>query len=347
MSLVANLQSWIRRQWQKRGLWAWLTIPIAILYGLISKHRRRINQSSPQKTYRAPVPVLVIGNIYTGGTGKTPIACELGRILQAQGWHPGLVSRGYGRTNDTTVATGQGDRLDWRDFGDEPALIAAKTGMPVSVHSKRELAVKALMSNFPQTDIIISDDGLQHYRLARDFEIIIQDERGVGNGILLPAGPLREPPARLDEVDLVLTRSARDLTGLGPCFDLQIESFWQPSTGVQLGCEAFAEFARTNPPVAALAGIGVPQRFFDSLAEIGLTVDHFFALGDHAQIDFDWLEGLAAATILMTEKDAVKLPHPLTDTRLWVAQTSVQWRADAQAVLINTLAAAGIQRSES
>lgn len=344
MSVHASLQSWISSQWQKRGVWAWLTWPLSFLYGLIAKHRRHAYETGAKKPYRASVPVIVIGNIYVGGTGKTPLACEIGELLREQGWRPGLVSRGYGRNKDTTLAIGQGDQLDWRKFGDEPALIAQKTGMPISVHRDRGIAAKALLEKFPQTNIIISDDGLQHYRLARDFEILVQDERGVGNGFLLPAGPLREPVARRDEVNLVLTRRSLKVADTEPGFELGITHFWQPATNQKLDPRAFAAVADTQQPIAAVAAIGVPQRFFNSLKALGVSVTQTFGLPDHAPIDLEWLKRLPAKTILITEKDAVKLQWPIEDKRLWIAQTSVLWWCDdAKTLLLHKLAAADIK----
>ena len=351
MPKQATLQSWIARQWQTRGAWSWLMRPLAVLYGWLARRRRHAYATGRQSVYRAPVPVIVIGNIYVGGTGKTPLACALGDLLMRQGWHPGLVSRGYGRQYGRKAsalpAIGQGQDLDWRLFGDEPTLIARKTGMPISVHRDRGMAAQALLRAFPHIDIILSDDGLQHYRLARDFEILVQDERGVGNGLLLPAGPLREPPARQQAVDLVLHRQRHALVGTQLAFDVQIDSFWQPATGIKTGADGFTSSIGLSHPVAAVAGIGVPERFFKSLAEMGISVEQTYPLADHAAIDTDWLMRLPAKTILITEKDAVKLTYPITDTRIWVTNTSVcWWHQGAQAALIQRLAAAGIRRLE-
>jgi len=344
--------------------------PLAWIYGVVSAWRRKSFNSGKRLAYKAPVPVIVIGNIYVGGTGKTPLACEISQILREQGWHPGLVSRGFGRQESKTVAVGRGMNLDWRQFGDEPALIARKSAMPVSVHQDRARACKALLAAYPAIDIIISDDGLQHYRLARDVEILVQDERGVGNGLLLPAGPLREPPTRLAQVDLVLTRvtlegleKAKKMAQINQfqlpegldkpniakaAFSLQIDGFWQPSTGQTINVDQFVARTRTQQPVAAIAGIGVPQRFFTNLTELGISVQHSYALSDHAAIDPQWVEGLSAETILITEKDAVKLPQNVATHKLWVAQTSVRWGyPDIKTVLSEKLARVGTQHLES
>lgn len=344
--MQAKLQSWIARQWQKRGVFAWLMSPLGWLYGQVAAKRKNAYTTGKQTAYRAPVPVIVIGNIYVGGTGKTPLACALSELLARHGWQPGLVSRGYGRTQSAGPATGQGMHLDWQTYGDEPALIAQKTGMPISVHPDRGEAARALLAEFPQTDLIISDDGLQHYRLARDFEMLVQDERGVGNGMLLPAGPLREPPSRLKEVDLVILRQRKAPADHRLAFDVQIDGFWQLATGKKADISDMTAITLEHP-VAAVAGIGVPERFFNTLAAIGIELHQTYALADHATIDTDWLLQLPARTILITEKDAVKLAGHTSDTRIWVAQTSVRWwHQSSQTILIQKLAEAGIRRSE-
>ena len=298
------------------------------------------------------VPVIVVGNIYVGGTGKTPVTCALAQLLRAQGWNPGLVSRGYGRQDSQQPVTGQGADLDWELFGDEPALTARKTGIPVSSHRNRTLAAKQLLAQYPATDIIISDDGLQHYGLHRDFEILVQDDRGLGNQLLLPAGPLREPPERIKQVDFVLTRlsqrpsadrhQTKRLARADASFALQIEAFWQPATNARVTAAHFVQ--TVEPAIAALAAIGVPERFFMSLREIGIEPTQTHALADHEPIQSSWLEKLDARTILITEKDAVKLPS-VKDRRVWVAITGLAWlEADASARLLEKLAAQGIKK---
>lgn len=347
MPTQAKLQSWIARQWQKRGVWAYLTYPLAWIYGLITNRRRRAYRLAYGNVARVSVPVIVIGNIYVGGTGKTPLACALAEVLQRQGWHPGLISRGYGRQDDRLPSIGRGHALEWQSFGDEPALIARKTGIPVSVQRDRALAANALLARFPEVDIIISDDGLQHYGLARDFEILVQDERGIGNGLLLPAGPLREPPSRLEQVNLIMTRQANPRACPLPAFGVNITHFWQPSTGNRVDAATFVAHGASLQPLAAIAGIGVPQRFFLSLQNLGVPMAQAYPLADHAAIDEQWLKQLSAKTILMTEKDSVKLTLPIIDPRLWVAETTVQWwREDADAIWTQMLARAGIKRLE-
>jgi len=283
----------------------------------------------------------VVGNLYVGGTGKTPVTIELARLLNESGWRPGLVSRGYGAKAKTNPATGQGSHLDWQVYGDEPAMIAAMTNMPIAVHPDRAAAVRELLRFDPALDIIISDDGLQHYAMGRDLEILVEDERGVGNGVTLPAGPLRETRGRRQRVDLIFKRGAGDGdAGVAtdepqasqPAtfpFTVDLRHFVCPATGVRLDAAAMAQHIQaSDTKTIALAGIGVPQRFFDSLQEKGIVVDETLALADHAVLSPALLAKLDAATILMTAKDAVKYATQ-EDPRVWVAQLSIDWPGQA------------------
>ena len=358
MAMAQQLEQWLSRQWQRRGIWAYATWPLAKVYQYFANRARDAYRAGRKTPYRASVPVVVVGNIYVGGTGKTPVTCGLAQVLQDLGYTPALISRGYGRHQTTLPATGQGSALDWHTYGDEPALIALKTGMPVSVHANRALAAKHLLQQYPKVDIILSDDGLQHHGLARDFEILVQDERGVGNGWVLPAGPLREPPTRLSEVDLVVQR-CKQLGLLSAQINMQISAetntatlpfavaltHWRHAASGQLiQAHQLKDALALKSPVVAVAAIGVPDRFFQSIGELGIDLDAQVALADHKPIGQDWLEQQTAGTILVTEKDAIKLPS-IQDQRIWVAQTTTQWgRDDMTAFLKSQLAKAGIKR---
>ena len=344
MPVTQRLHTWLAKQWRRRGIWAYLTWPLSWLYGRIAQHRQRGYETGRQPPYRAAVPVIVVGNIYVGGTGKTPLTCALADVLRALGFTPGLVSRGYGRNPSALPMTGSGQALDWQQYGDEPALIARKTAMPVSVHSNRSLALEHLLKDYPDVDVVLSDDGLQHYGLARDFEILIQDERGVGNGWLLPAGPLREPPSRLKSVDLVFERRASlDQTkDAQPRFCVDLARWRHAASGKLIAANELAHQSTLKRPVLAAAAIGVPARFFESIAQLGISIDQALPLPDHQPIDPAWFEQQSAGTILLTEKDAIKLPS-IQDPRVWIAETTVHWwHHDIGTFLNHKLAQAGI-----
>jgi tetraacyldisaccharide 4'-kinase len=272
--------------------------PLARLYGKVSAD---VAERRKAAAVQLPVPVIVVGNITVGGTGKTPFVLWLVERLIARGWRPGVISRGYGgcapeyplRVSPTTDPA-------WA--GDEPALIARRTGLPVAVAPDRVAAARLLIDS-GEIDILVTDDGLQHYRLGRDIEICVVDgSRGLGNGALLPAGPLREPPARLREVDLVVVNGGGWRPEGVPALDMQLETVEARPlvTGEPRPLSSFAG-ARVN----AVAGIGNPERFFASLRAAGIqVVPHPFP--DHhnyTDIDLAFDEKLP---LLMTEKDAVK-----------------------------------------
>lgn len=358
MAIAQQLHAWIARQWQHRGIWAYATWPLAWVYQYFANRARDAYRTGKKTPYRAPVPVVVVGNIYVGGTGKTPVTCGLAQVLQELGYTPGLVSRGYGRHRTTLPATGQGSNLDWQAYGDEPALIALKTGMPVSIHANRALAARYLLQQYPEVNLILSDDGLQHHGLARDFEILVQDERGVGNGWVLPAGPLRESPARLSEIDLVVQRCKRlgsvtaetnnaaanqQDTPATLSFSVALTQWRHAASGRIVAAHELKPSLALKSPVVAVAAIGVPDRFFQSIGELGVHLDAQFTFADHKPIGQGWLDRQTAGTILITEKDAIKLPS-IQDQRVWVAQTTTRWgRDDMAAYLKSQLAQAGIK----
>lgn len=249
---------------------------------------------------RLPVPVVVVGNITVGGTGKTPLVIWLAEQLRQVGRHPGIVSRGYGgRRKDVAPVMPESDP---NDVGDEPVLLAQRTDCPIWVGRRRAEAARQLLAFHPEVDVIIADDGLQHYALARDVELAVVDgERGIGNGWLLPAGPLRELPSRLQSVDAVVINGDQKRPSLPvPQFSMTLRGghFWrlgQPDQLVEAGYFA-------GRIVHALAGIGNPGRFFRALTGLGLRFEPH-ALPDHYRYrSGDMPEG----TLVMTEKDAVK-----------------------------------------
>lgn len=323
-ALAAIAQGW----WQKRGLMAHLLYPLSCLTRRVVSHRQR--PSAKAHAWKAPVPVVVIGNIYVGGTGKTPVVIACAKALRQKGWIPGVVSRGYGVEIGPTPRVTQG-LADPGLFGDEPALIAHETKCPIAVHPRRKLAIEALLASHPEVNLIISDDGLQHVEMARDMEIVVQDERGVGNGWLLPAGPLREPASRLDEVDVVITRRGTVNTQADSSkhetshpvtrhldMTLMPKRFRQVRTGQTRSLAEMLTFAHGKSRGAA-AGIGVPQRFFETLTHSGLSLSQTRPLPDHAGIDAGTFADMPSDLIFITTKDAVKC-RSHEDERLWALE---------------------------
>jgi tetraacyldisaccharide 4'-kinase len=317
----------IENGWQRRGITAVLLYPLALIFGLLTALRRRFYALGIFKSVALPVPVIVIGNITVGGSGKTPLTIALIASLRAAGYQPGVVSRGYGgsQARDTNTPA-QVEGTQAAVYGDEAVLIARTTGVPVFVGRDRVLAAQQLLNRHPAINVIVCDDGLQHYALQRTIEIAVFDARGISNGWLLPAGPLREPVARLARVNAVVLNG----TTLPPAqLSLLVPSV--PVFRMQLhGNEAY----RLGNPVErrllkdliglhllAAAGIGHPQRFFRMLQELGLRVTEL-PLPDH--FDFrDYAFPLGPEIILITEKDAVKCTS-MQDARVWVVPVKAE-----------------------
>jgi tetraacyldisaccharide 4'-kinase len=302
-------------------------LPVAALYGALSSLRRGLYQAGLLKSERLPVPVVVVGNIYVGGTGKTPLTIWLADALKQRGYTPGIISRGYG-ADGALVQAVRADSLA-TEVGDEPLLIARQSQCPVFVGRKRVQAGRALLAAHPQVDVILTDDGLQHYALARDAEIILFDGRGVGNGWLLPAGPLRESPARRRDCTVYNAASAPD-----GAFRMQLGG--QVAERLSRRDEKMALSALSGRRVAAAAGIGNPARFFNMLRAAGVELATELPLPDHHDFRDRPFDGIDADIILVTEKDAVKceqLEHLNNDPRLWVVPVA----AEIDPALANTI----------
>ena len=291
-------------------------VPFAVAFGAIARMRRALFRMGVLHARRLPVPVIVVGNITVGGSGKTPLTAALTRSLAERGWHPGIVSRGHGRATTRSAPMIVAPDADATEVGDEPLLLA-RTGIPVAVAADRVGAARALLAAHPECNVIVADDGLQHYRLARDFEIVVVDaERGIGNGWRLPAGPLREPVARLDEADAIVA-----LATPGDSAPWTVPNAWR-MTLVGDTFRRVADPAQTQPAsvftgpgVHAIAGIGNPERFFAQLRSLRIapTVHPF---PDHHRFTRRDLALPGARAILMTEKDAVKCAA-FADERCW------------------------------
>jgi len=327
----------LQAAWESRGPWACLLLPAALLFGLLSAVRNGLYRLGVSKTISLPVPVVVVGNLVAGGAGKTPTVMAVVRLLQAQGFHPGIVSRGYGRAGAHRVDVQP--QTPVAQSGDEPLLLRIRTGAPVMVGRDRALAVSDLLGRYPEVDIIVSDDGLQHRRLARQAQVLVFDERGAGNGWLLPAGPLREPlPATVPPRSIVLYNAAFASTRLpGTLANRQLAgvvalSDWWQGQPASLG----ALTALKGRTVMAAAGMARPGRFFDMLTQVGLDIAPL-ALPDH--YDYRQLPWPATTTdVVVTEKDAVKLdPRRLGLTRVWVAALDFTTSPEFDAALLALL----------
>lgn len=301
--------------WRRRGPLACLLWPLSLLFRLVSCIRRAAFRHGLLAVQRLPVPVVVIGNIIAGGAGKTPLTLHLAQALAALGHRPLIVTRGHGgRAGDARQVSPDGDAAE---CGDEALLLARRSGVPVWVGRMRAEAARAGLAQHPECDVVLCDDGLQHYALARDIEIAVIDRRGLMNGFHLPAGPLREAPSRLAGVDAVVLNGpdAMPVAGL-PTRPYRMTL--HGDTFLRLGQPQITAQAADlrGLRLHALAGIGEPARFFDHLRALGLDfVAHPFA--DHHVYTAQDLTFADCDALLLTEKDAVKC-HGLSDTPVWV-----------------------------
>lgn len=296
MSFADRLQ----RAWYQGHPALALLGPLEALYRRIVARRRQRFLDGEADSYRAPVPVIVVGNITVGGTGKTPLILWLIEHCRARGLRVGVVSRGYGAKPPSSPWRVQPEQTA-SEAGDEPLLIVQRTGVPLMIDADRPRAVRALLEAEP-LDLILSDDGLQHYRLARDLELVLVDAaRGLGNGRCLPAGPLREPAERLRAVDAVLYNGAGADPAGGFAVNLEPSALIELSSGQSWPLDHFPAGQRLH----AVAGIGNPQRFFATLEALHWRpIPHPFP--DHAVYSKEQLSFSPELPLLMTEKDAVK-----------------------------------------
>ena len=290
--------------WTSRTGLAFFLLPLAGLFGAAVALRRFLYKAGLLNSERLPVPVIVVGNISVGGTGKTPLVLWLATRLRENGYNPGIISRGYGGANQTPHAVSADS--DAAQYGDEPVLLARRSDSPVWIGKDRAAAARALLAAHPDCNVIVSDDGLQHYRLARDVEIaVIDGARGLGNGWLLPAGPLREPPSRLAAVDAVVIRGPRtQVVAQAPApYEMNLEPAGLRNLRDSGRCVAPSHLQGLR--VHAVAGVGNPQQFFDTLTRLGIAhTPHAFA--DHHPFAASDLAFSNCDAVVMTEKDAVK-----------------------------------------
>jgi tetraacyldisaccharide 4'-kinase len=338
--LSSKLESTLTRAWQRRGPLALALWPLSLLFRLLAALRAGLFRAGILKSGRLPVPVVVVGNIFIGGTGKTPLTIWLVEQLRAAGLRPGVISRGHGGQQDSgprEVLPGSSAR----EVGDEPLLIAHRTGCPVVIGRRRFDAGRHLLERHPDVNVLVTDDGLQHYALQRDVELVLFDGRGVGNGWTLPAGPLREPPSRRRDFTVVntpdLSPALAKAVGGRP-YRMQLAGEYAAPLRDPQGCVPLSSLAATmaGKRIVAAAGIGNPARFFTMLRAAGLAVREL-PLPDHHDFLDDPFRDLDADLILITEKDAVKcrqLEHLNNDPRLWVVPVTAQIDAALAAQIV-------------
>lgn len=289
---------WLERQWYNKQLHPllYLLTPLALLFWLLTNIRRSLYKLRLLPIYRSPKPVIVVGNISVGGTGKTPMTAALADFLRDQGLTPGIVSRGYGANTNFPHKVEPSDSA--QVVGDEPLLLQRNAGCPVVISPNRSQAIKHLLKQAPDTDIVISDDGMQHYAMARDIEVILIDaERGIGNGWLLPCGPLREGPWRLNGAAWVVSLYAEHPFARYIC---PVENN---------GWRRVVDDEPVEPPTQAayaIAGIGNPHRFFHGLRKQKLELLDTESFPDHYQFKLEDFAKFQQKPVLMTEKDAAK-----------------------------------------
>lgn len=323
-----STQAWINRIWYGRGA-PWWAIPASLLFAGVTVLRRGLYRWGCLPRKRLSRPVIVVGNLSVGGTGKTPLVCWLTQQLHRRGWLPGIVIRGHGGSQRSAYLIGEGGDADPKRFGDEAVLLARRTGRPVAVGRDRPAAAQRLID--AGCNVIISDDGLQHYRLVRDIEIAVVDgDRGLGNGWMLPAGPLREPRSRLESVDAVVVNGGRGHLAGALAMTLDAEQAVGLLDGQPRPLSGFA-----GSRVHAVAGIGNPDRFFNMLRTHGVQVSGR-ALDDHvvftrAMISFD-----DDLPVLMTEKDAVKCSE-IVDARHYYVPVSARFGSADEASLMSVI----------
>jgi tetraacyldisaccharide 4'-kinase len=334
------LQQRLTERWYGAGAHPSLLQPLSWLYGALIELRRRAYAAGWLSSERIGRPVIVIGNLTVGGTGKTPLTLWLAQQLRARGRSVGILSRGYGRADGTARLVGP--ESSWREVGDEPLLLARRSGCATVVARDRPAGARLLVAGGAQ--LILCDDGLQHLRLGRDCAIaVIDGARGFGNGELLPAGPLREPAAALARVDLVIVNGPPEhpsLAHLPPSRLLRMDLVAADAVRVDAAAGPRPLSAFGGRPVHAVAGIGHPARFFRELRGAGLElIEHPFS--DHHPFTAADLAFGDSLPVLMTEKDAVKCTA-FADARLWYVPVAARFsEQDARQLMARVLAKTG------
>lgn len=333
------LERWLLRQWQAPGPALLLLAPLSWLFGALAALRRGLYRHGLRSQRPAPCPVIVVGNLVAGGAGKTPTVLAVVQSLQQMGRRPGVISRGHGARPAAAVQLVRPDSAA-QVVGDEPLLIRLRTGVPVAVSPDRLQAAQALCQAHPEVDVLVADDGRQHLALARDIEVLVFDERGIGNGWLLPAGPLREPlPPALPPRTLVVYSQGAPSTPLPGFIGWRrigmicaLQDWWVTEA-------VTSRVVRLRDrPLLAVAGLARPEGFFTMLQAQGLNIRRL-PLPDHYDYrTLPWPAG--TPDVIVTEKDAVKIaPDRVGDTRVWVATLDFVLPADFHAALQRLLPA--------
>jgi tetraacyldisaccharide 4'-kinase len=336
---VRRVEAALARLWWRKepSALAWMLWPLSCLYGAVTVLRRWAYALGWLRTERAPVPVIVVGNLVAGGAGKTPTVIALVQALRQAGWTPGVISRGHGRQGEAAIAVFEHSLP--AAVGDEPLLIHRRTHAPVWVARRRIDAARGLCAAHAEVDVLIADDGLQHLGLQRDVQVIVFDERGVGNGCLLPAGPLRQAmPAHVPVNSHVLYNAAHPSTPWPGALAQRrlagavlLQDWW---SGAPATASALQQLR--GRPLLAAAGMAAPQRFFAMLREAGVQLTEL-PLPDHHHFDpLPWPAD--TPEVLVTEKDAVKLPRTGGGaTRIWVVALDFQLPEDFSAAVLDNL----------
>ncbi|WP_027966549.1 tetraacyldisaccharide 4'-kinase [Halomonas halocynthiae] len=308
-------ERWLRAAYRQRTGWLYVLTPLAWLYRCVIKQRAQAYATGQRDVWHAPVPVIVVGNLTLGGTGKSPLVAWLARFLADNGWRPGILSRGYGGKSHYYPLLIEDD-TPASVCGDEPRMLADQCNVPVVVDPDRPRGGRLLVEQ--GCDIVLSDDGLQHLALARTLELVVVDGyRGLGNGRCLPAGPLREPVERLNSVDAVIVNGElrHPLPVSAWKMDLNPAAWRVLGAPAEQRCSLFP--LPFSPPVHAVAAIGRPARFFETLTALGLKLSSAVGFADHHRFCVDELSFDDGKPLVMTAKDAVKC-HSLDLKNAWV-----------------------------
>ncbi len=344
-ALIDNNVSFTQRlqqAWLARGAFAIAMLPLALAFGTITATRRALYRAGIFRTLALPVPVIVVGNLVAGGAGKTPAVLAIVAMLRHHGHTPGIVSRGYGgrHAGGPLEVTRS---VSATQCGDEPLLMHLRSRAPLVVGRDRVAVARALLRRHPQVDVIVSDDGLQHLALARNAQVIVFDERGAGNGWLLPAGPLRDPlPHAVPAASLVVYNAAAPSTPLpgtlarrGLAGVVALDAWWRGEAASVAALESLRHHA-----LVAAAGVARPERFFAMLRAHGLAFTPLPLPDHHAYAELPWPPD--TTDVVLTEKDAVKLdPARISATRVWVAPLDFELDAAFDTALLALLARTG------